>query len=491
MVRTPRQGTLGGDAVNLTVSKVITLGISLVSSMLLSRFRTLTEYGTYSQLLLVINLMTTLFMLGLPNSINYFLARAETQEERRHFLSIYYTLSTILSIIVGIILVLAIPMVEVYFKNNQIRYFYYFLAIYPWAKIIASSVENVLIVYHRVRFLMGYRVLNSFLLLFCILVVWWFEWSFQIYMILFLLTEATFAIAVYVVVSHLSGGLQIRLESKIIKQILKFSIPIGLASMVGTLNIELDKLMIGNFLNTEQMAIYTNAAKEMPVTIIATSLTAVLLPQMARLIKKGDNKGAVSIWGDATIISFSLICFFAAGLFVFAPQAITVLYSEKYLPGTDVFRCYNIVLLFRCTYFGMVLNSKGKTRFILYSSIASLVINIVFNYVFYSFFGFVGPAISTVMAVGVMSFAQIFMTGRIMRLKISQVFPWKTLGKILMLNILFAIGFYYLQSCLALEQIMGDVCEAILLGCVWGLFYAIVLWKPLKRYWKRLNQGGR
>lgn len=86
------KSTIAGDALKLTISKMIILVLSMIAAMLLSRFRTLEEYGTYSQLLLVINLVTSIIMLGLPNSINYFLARAETEESRQKFLSIYYTL---------------------------------------------------------------------------------------------------------------------------------------------------------------------------------------------------------------------------------------------------------------------------------------------------------------------------------------------------------------------------------------------------------------
>ena len=147
-----RKTSLGGDALRLTLSKVITLCISMACTMLLSRFRTTEEYGTYSQLLLVVNLFTSLFMLGLPNSINYFLSRAENEQERQKFLSVYYTLSTLLSVVMGIVLVLAIPLIEAYFKNPALRGFLYFLAIYPWANVVSSSIENILIVYQKTGF---------------------------------------------------------------------------------------------------------------------------------------------------------------------------------------------------------------------------------------------------------------------------------------------------------------------------------------------------
>ena len=133
---------MGGDAIRLTLSKVITICITMATTMLVSRFRTFQEYGTYSQLLLVINLVSSLLMLGLPNSINFFLARAETQEERRKFLTLYYVLSTAISGVIGLVLVLIIPLIEIYFKNKAIRAFYYFLALYPWTSIVSSSIET-------------------------------------------------------------------------------------------------------------------------------------------------------------------------------------------------------------------------------------------------------------------------------------------------------------------------------------------------------------
>ena len=117
------KNAVGRDAVKLTITKMITLAITMVNAMLLSRFRTLEEYGTYSQILMVINLAVSLFTLGLPNSINYFVARTEETEERRHFLSNYYTLNTLLCVVMGVVLLFLTPCFETYFKNAYIRNF--------------------------------------------------------------------------------------------------------------------------------------------------------------------------------------------------------------------------------------------------------------------------------------------------------------------------------------------------------------------------------
>lgn len=482
-----KKSSIGGAAVKLTVSKMIVLLISMVTAMLLSRFRTVEEYGTYSQLMTVINLVTTIIMMGLPNSLNYFLAGADTGKDRSHFLNVYYSLSTVLSAVVGLVLVLITPLVVKYFNNPLISGFMYFLALFPWTKIIISSVENVLVVYNRTNLIMAYRLANSVLLLAIILFVQLMSWDFNAYMILYLAVEAAFSVAVYVVAAKCAGKLKPEFDWKLTKEIFKFSIPIGLASMIGTLNAELDKLVIGGLMDTESLAIYTNASKEMPVTIIATSVTAVLLPQMVKLLKKNENRKAAKLWSDATHISFTVICFLAFALFVFAPEVMTILYSEKYLDGVNVFRIYNLVLLFRCTYFGMVLNSTGHTKFIFYSSLGSLALNFCLNYAFFYLIGFEGPAVATMLALVIVSSLQLVLSAKVLGVKFSELFEWKELGKSLILNGIIAVVFFVLEKVLPLEQYIGEIPEAIVLGTVWVVVFAVIEFKPLKKKWNELN----
>lgn len=499
------KGSLGGDAVKLTVSKMIVLLITLVTGMLLSRFRTKYEYGTYSQLNMVITLFTTIFMMGIPNSLNFFLARAETKEERSHFLSVYYSISTLLSLVVGAVLVAAAPLIAGYFDNPLIKDFLYYLAVLPWTKIICASIENILVVYRKTNFIMVFRWANSLALLGIIVLVQAMNWTFGIYMILYVAVESFFSICVYIIARGCAGRLTISFDKELIKTILKFSIPLGLASMLGTLNIELDKFVIGGLMDTESLAVYTNASKEMPVTIIASSITAVLLPQMARLFKRNEDKKAVDLWGNATYLSFTLIAFLSFALFVFAPEVMNILYSEKYLDGVSVFRIYSLILMFRSTYFGMILNCKGKTKYILYSSIASLVLNLVLNYLFYYLFGFIGPAIATFIAVCTIELFQLYLSAKFTGVKMREIMPWAQLLKSLLLNGALAGVMYAAKMVLPLDKFFysligdiefmsigkysGDIAEAAVLGIVWLGLFAVLMIKPLKTKWRLLNSA--
>ncbi len=481
--------SIASNALKLTTSKIITMTISMITAMLLSRFRTLEEYGTYSQLLLIINIVTTIFMLGLPNSINFFLVRAETYDERQKFLSVYYSLSTALSFFTGFILVLSTQLIVDYFNNPIINNFMYFLALFPWTRIILSSIDNVFVVYQKTYYLMTFRILNSLALMLIVIIVRILNLGFETYMILFVGIESVFSLSVYLIVKNVSGKLCFSLDRNLIIKILKFSLPLGLASIVGTLSIELDKLLIGKFFSTEQLAIYTNAAREMPVIIVSSSITSVLMPQLVRLLKNNKNNEAITLWGDATSLSYVFICFIATGLFVYAPEVMSLLYSDKYLQGVSVFRVYNIVLLLRCTYFGIILNSIGKTKLIFYSSIASLLLNVILNYAFYLIFGFVGPSIATFVSITIIQIFQLVATSKSISLPFAKLFPWKDLSTITIINVFMGVLFYLIKVFISLEMHTGQIIESILLGGAWGIIYLFSMFKFIKLKWTSLNRS--
>ena len=241
--------------------------------------------------------------------------------------------------------------------------------------------------------------------------------------------------------------------------------------------------------DVELFAIYTNASRELPFSIIAASLTAVLLPQLARLLSKGKNQEAVNLWKNSIVLSFSVICFLSFGCIVFAREVIILLYSDKFIYGVGVFRMYCLLILLRSTYWGIILNSCGKTKFILYCSLASLFLNLVFNYLCYLLFGFIGPAIATLIVFVFLTFIQLIATSKVIKIKLSKIFPWHEILIILLFNTLFALIFYKIKTIIILDQYVGDIIESILLGVVWGIFYIVVSLKPLKKYWVRLNNN--
>lgn len=479
-----KEGSITTDAFLLTTSKIIGNLLTLVSAMLLARIRTLEENGIYSELLLIINLATSVFMLGLPNSINFFLAKAETKRDKNRFLSLYYTLSTILSIVLGVVLVSLLPLWIRYFSNQNLAQYAFFLLLFPWAKVVIASVENVLVVLGKSKTIVWYRITNSVCLLLIILIVWVTNSSFTLYMVLYVVVEGAYAIAVYILVAKYTGRLHWNIDKQLIRSVLSFSIPLGLASIVGTLNIEIDKLMIGHFLTTEELAIYSYASKELPLTIVATSLTAVLIPRMVRLFQQNRNEEAVAVWRDVNTISFAIMAFFGIGMAVFSREAMVILYSEKYAAGSYVFAIYSVGLLLKCTYFGMVLNTTGKTKIVLYSSIGTLALNCMLNYILFQIVGVVGPALATVLSSLIMGLYQLFFSAKLTKIPFSLIFPWKSIAILTLVNVALGVAFSIVH-----RLVFPGNWQAVVLAVLWAFIYFAILFAPGKKIWERIREA--
>lgn len=489
--------SVGKDSVKLTIYRILTMVIAMVSTMLLSRFRSLGEYATYSQLTLIIRLVTTLFTLGLPYSISYFLSRAETPADRRKFLSTYYTLVIVLNAIVGLVLVFCIPFIENFFGNDMISEFAYFLAIFPWCSIVIHGVDHVLIVYKKSNLIMAYRIANSLTLLGVIFLTKIAGWTFSTYMILYTAGEVFFSILVYVIVIKIAGGYNLLLDLQFVKRILKYSIPVGLASTVSVLNVEIDKLLVGNRFSSDEMAIYTNASKEMPLHVIVIAVSAVVMPPITRMIKEAKVKEAVDLWKEVCEFVFIILCFFSCMLIAYAKQVMYVLYDIKYLPGAPIFAVYSLLIMIHFTYFNMMLNASGKTKFVLYSSIMTVILNSVLNLLFIELFGIIGPAIASVVSAILMAVVQLVFTSRVLKVKFSQIMPWKKFAKILVVCASFGVIGYFALQCISkwfpyhlfgiTSGVGVDTIIAIFLGVILMLVYFVVFSKRMKTIWKKIK----
>lgn len=250
------------------------------------------------------------------------------------------------------------------------------------------------------------------------------------------------------------------------------------------------KFVIGRFFSTEQYAIFANASKELPVTLVATSLTAVLLPALVKLLDKEDKRDAVELWGNAANISFSFMALIVGGFLVFAPDIMSLFYSEKYVTtdGIAVFRIYTLILLFKSIYWGIFLNALGKTKFILYTSILTLILNFIGNIVFYYLMGFIGPAISSLLVIGIMAFAQLRFTGRLLNVPLKKILPWKNFGVNLIQTLVIGGAFFILKyRIFDCNNRNISIVISIVMGVGWTIIYGLINMKLLKRSWENLN----
>ena len=461
----------------ITVSKVLTSLISFVNLALLSRFRTLSEYGTYSEMLLTVTLIISICDLGLPYAVTYFGSRAKDEDERRHFFSVFYTVDTAISILIGVIIVLSIPLIESYFDNPLISKYWYFLLLLPWVRIIDGTIDNVLVILKKTLLIAIYRILYGLSVLCVIVGIQKLGLGFDEYLHAYTVLIVILTIAAYILVSKNLGGLRVTFDKDLFIKILKYAIPIGLASAVGMINIEFDKLIIGHLCTVDEVAIYSNASKVLPVALFSSAISMVLMPTVVKKVSNGENAEAAAMWGKSIVVSLDVLMAIVFALLIFAPEAMTFIYSEKYLAGTSIFRIYCSSYLLSCTYWGTMLNAKGKTKYILYGSIIACVVNIIFDLALFKIFGMIGPAIATVLSQACLVLFQFTFSKKILGIK--SIIDVNSMTNMAVRNVVIAAVFYILKIVLVSRTDINHILLAFILVSVWIILYLVVFGKPI------------
>lgn len=482
--------TIGKGVTVFTASRFFSLLASMLSAMLLSRLITLREYGTYSAIMTVTNLSVAIFTLGLPSSISYFCVQLKSRKSRDDFLGTYLISIIFSGLWAGVFLFMLRGNLASYYRNDALKSLGFILCFLPLCRSVSTGRNNFLVAFNKTNRLGVYTFAESLFLLLLVSLVWLLGLSFRAYLILFLIVEFVFAFLIIVEIVGTISTRKPRLNRELLSEVLRFSLPIGLATMVGTISLELDKLMIGYWFNAEELAIYTKAAKELPISIFSQALITLLLPVITSLFSKGQKEQGVRLWGVSISLSFSIISFLVAAMIVFAPQIMTILYSEKYITGVSVFRIYSLAMIWRTTYFGMALNATGKTNSILINAVISLIMNFILNIILYYSIGFVGPAIATFLSLAIASGIQLGITAKHINCSVKILLPWKELGKIFLVNLFTGIIVFFLTRLIKIDITPKGILYAVGLGVVWLILYVLLNASFFKGKWQELNNQG-
>ena len=222
---------------------------------------------------------------------------------------------------------------------------------------------------------------------------------------------------------------------------LKFSIPLGLASVFGTLAIQLASVIVSFLTTPKDFAIYANGAKEVPfIGLITESISVVIMADMSKSIKEGNLEKALDLFRKAALVSASFLLPIMTFLFLYAENFIEILYSNKYDESVVPFRIYLLIIPIRIAYYGSAFIALGRTKAILIRSIFDLILTGVFCYIFVSWLGAYGAAIGLILTLFLWSVPfNLNSLSKSFKCKPMQILPFKKLGEIFLYSVIAGI----------------------------------------------------
>lgn len=445
-LRTLFQGT-SADAVLLAAIKLMTILFGLIVTRLLSQYLTVYDYGTYSQILLIASTVSSLTVLGMVDSINFFYCSEKDEKQREAYIATIYTLQCIVSVAAGAVVLAFGGPICGYINNPAAKKYLFFAAILPFLQNLLSMTQVLIVSVGKARMLALRNLAVSLLrLLVVILMLLTSRNIVLIFLATVVLDIGQILFFLWLLQKNKCFIRLNRTNFKLVKQILHYSIPMAVFTVLNTLNRDCDKYVVAAMTDTETLAVYTNAAKVLPFDIILTSFTTVLLPVITRLIAEKEKSKVVSLYSPFLEITYSCTSILACASLAVSPQLMQFLYTEKYLSGLPVFAVYIVVDMLRFTNITLILSASGKTKILMILAMGSVLLNIVLNILLFQFFGILGPALATLVVTLGTGFCMLHLSAKELDAKTSDFFDVKYLIRFLLENAGAIAAFFLLQN---------------------------------------------
>ncbi len=183
-------------------------------------------------------------------------------------------------------------------------------------------------------------------------------------------------------------------------QFLKEGIVIGLSSIMATLCLTADQIMIKYYLGGEALGLYCGATKIFFVIItFGWVYSYALFPFLSKLYT--ENESALKHF--ITTVTYklgALVGILAALLIIFSKQIIYLILSQKYISVEPVFKVLSLFLFvtFMNILYSDSLNAFGMQNKRLKITLMALILNIGLNILVIPAFGIMGAALTTVIS---------------------------------------------------------------------------------------------
>ncbi len=412
-----------GDSFMLVFVRIVTLVFGLLMTRVLSGHFSVHDYGTYSQVLLVSTTATTLTVLGMSDGINYFFCKTSDVKKRDAYVSTIFCLQGIVGILTGVVILLCAVPLTTYFGNSDVKELLLFSALLPVMQNMLTLLQIIFLAIGKAKHIAVRNLLVSILKLAAIFVACYVFDTIVVVLVCQVLLELAQLVYFYLYLKKNQYFIRVRLfDAKLIREILSFCIPMAMFTVIKALNRDCDKYVISAFTDTETLAVYTNASKQLPFDLIMTSFITVLQPFITRGI--AEKKYALTQNLYKSFLELSIVCTttLAMGAILVSPELLSFLYTEKYMSGLSVFVLYILVDILSVFGLTLLLSAAGKTKTIMYVAMGAFVTNLVLNVLFYKLMGFVGPAVATLVVTVIQGVALLSYSARLLQTRAQKLF---------------------------------------------------------------------
>lgn len=436
---------------------VISYTFILLSSMILSRYFTKGDYGTYKQVMYVYNSLLVVFTLGLPRAYSYFLPRVPLNEAKNTINKITY-LFFILGLLFSMVLYFGSSIISNILKNPDLNYALKVFSIVPLFMLPTMGVDGILATFKKSKYIVVYKGLSALFQLISVSVpVIFFKGDYLSAIFGFTVSSfLIFIVALYL--KNMPVKNEIKEKTTIsYKDIFKFSIPLLTASLWAILMNAADQFFISNYFGKEVFAEFSNGWLDLPfVSMIVGATSTVLLPVFSKIVNENENAylQIKPIWKNTFEKTVMIIYPLLMYCMVFSENIMIVLYGENYATSGIFFRFKLLINLFNLIAFAPLMLSLGATKYYAKSIAYGAIFTVVLNFIFVSIFNTpIVIAIISVLSSFLVIYLQLLYVAKFLKSSVVELLSVKLMFSIISISLpILLISYYILVKVLELNN---------------------------------------
>ncbi|MCS6862057.1 MAG: oligosaccharide flippase family protein, partial [Abditibacteriales bacterium] len=414
---------IGALNVVLQLSGILTLPI-------VTRLLGAERYGTFTQTVAVVGLLSPLVTLGLPTAVTRFLAgKGDARAKREEFFSVLAFIGAVGCAWALTVMTWAegIAQVAGCATDEAVRVLRIVAITLPVSGAMSACAEYLRASERTLRYSVMVLLQRSLELL-ALLVAGWQRWD------LLQLTRAVVAAQVLTLLMNVSViGRDLGFALPRFRQMrtyLRFGLPLVPTSFFFWVIHFSDRLLIGRFLGSAAVGVYA-AAYNLATAVqkISAPIYFMLLPVASRLWDKGEKRACEGHFTYAVKFFLLLAIPATLGLTVLSGALLRTLTTEEFVAGSAIVPLVaaGYVLLQSLGVGEYALMLAQRTRTILLLLIPSAVLNVLLNLALLPSFGLVGSAVATLLTYAAFS-ASLYVTGsRHLKVSVNFVFVLRSL----------------------------------------------------------------
>lgn len=425
----------------LAASRAAGQVLNALVGIVVVRFISQEDYGTFRQVYLLFATLVVLTDFGLTESLYYFLPR---HPGRRRSLMLRSTLVVGLAqVALGAGLLLGAEALGRFFNNPALVNYVALLALYiglsavtrlwevqlvaeqrvPLAALVAGGSEAVKVALMFVALALqpGLNGLLWALVAGAGLKALGYAW--------FLLREFTFRAGPAEQSDPAAAGAQFR-----------YAMALWLPAILNTLAMQAHQFIVGYSFTPAEYAIYSVACFQVPlVGVLTTSIIEVMLVRVTEARTQGREEEVRRVWYQASTKSLLIFIPMATGLAVAAQPLITLLFTRAYAAAAPLFAILMISLPLNAIFTNNILRAYGAMADYAKFYTARLVLGLLLGLAGVAWLGMWGAALSSVITLYLIVGWQLHRVAELLQVRFAEVLPWRAIGKIVLASVLAAV----------------------------------------------------